>query len=333
MTHDFVVNTENVNEYKYRILTAGIDYQQYLRNPVVLYIHKRENHDDENRGSEVVGRCIALKVKDKQLIATIEFDEEDPFAKKIAGKVQRGYLRMSSIYADVIETSMDPELILEGQAYETVTKCKLVEISIVPIGGNDDALKLSRGGFEPVKLNKVNINQTENMSHFKTIAIALSLSADADETSLLNEIKTLKLAKEQSEKKVEKLEKQFTELAKEEGTQLIDKVIELGLLPDGLKAVQLSAYEADPAGQKVILSKLIAEKEATNTQSGNQTTIKEVVLKGKTSISNATTETQESFDYLQKHDPVKLSKIKEETPEKYAELVKGYTNGVRHKNQ
>ena len=108
MTHDFVVNTENVNEYKYRVLTSGIDYRQYLRNPVVLYIHTRENQEEEIRGSEVVGRCIALTVKGTELIATIEFDEEDPFAKKIAGKVQRGFVRMTSIYADVIETPDEP---------------------------------------------------------------------------------------------------------------------------------------------------------------------------------------------------------------------------------
>ncbi|MRX40397.1 hypothetical protein GJU43_14005 [Flavobacterium sp. LC2016-23] len=330
MTHDFVVNTEDVNEYKYRVLTGGIDYEQYLRNPVVLYIHTRENQKEENRGSEVVGRCLALTVDGTKLIATIEFDEEDPFAKKIAGKVQRGYVRMTSIYADVIETSMEPELVLEGQAYETVTKCKLVEISIVPIGGNDRALKLSRGEFDPIKLNKVNIKQTENMSQFKTIAIALSLSADADETALLNEIKTLKLAKETSDIKVAKLEKQFSELAKEEGTQLIDKVIELGLLPDGLKAVQLTAYEADPAGQKVILSKLIADKEAANVLAGNHSTIKEVVLTGKASIPASTAEGQETFDYLQKHDPVKLGKIRDADPAKYAQLAKDYAGGVRH---
>ncbi len=330
MTHDFVVNTENVNEYKFRVLTSGIDYEQYLRNPVVLYIHTRENKDDENRGSEVVGRCIALNVKGKKLIATIEFDEEDPFAKKIAGKVKRGYLRMTSIYADVIETSMDPELILEGQLYATVTKSKLVEISIVPIGGNDDALKLSKYGFDPVKLNNVKLNQTENMSQFKTLAIALALNPEADETALLKEIQTIKLAKEDSDKKVKELETKFAALAKEEGTELIDKVIELELLPEGLKAVQLAAYEADPVGQKAILSKLIADKEAANALTGNHLKIKEVVLKGKTAVTSVGNDGQETFDYLQKFDSVKLGKIRDEDPAKYAQLAKDYAAGVRY---
>ncbi len=330
MTHDFVVNTENVNEYKFRVLTSGIDTKQYLRNPVVLYIHTRENKDDENRGSEVVGRCIALTVKGTELIATIEFDEEDPFAKKIAGKVKRGYLRMTSIYADVVETSMDPELILEGQLYATVTKSKLVEISIVPIGGNDDALKLSRYGFDPVKLNNpTNIKTTENMSQFKTIAVALSLSADADESSLVKEIQKIKLDKQTSDNKVQELTTKFAKLTKEEGTQLIDKIVELGLLPEGLKAIQLSAYEADPEGQKVILEKLIAEKTSENLQLENTGKIKEVVLKGKSTIP-AGNDSNETFDYLQKHDPVKLGKIRDADPAKYAQLAMDYSKGVRH---
>jgi len=80
MQHDFIINTENVNGYNYRILTDGIDYTQYERNPVVLYLHDRDSY--RNKGTEVIGRCLKLFKKDSQLIATIEFDENEPFAKK-----------------------------------------------------------------------------------------------------------------------------------------------------------------------------------------------------------------------------------------------------------
>lgn len=80
MTHTFIVNTENVNEYGYRVLTDGIDYNQYMRNPVVLFMHDRYNSQD--RGSEVIGRVVKMYKKDAQLVAEIEFDEKDAFAKK-----------------------------------------------------------------------------------------------------------------------------------------------------------------------------------------------------------------------------------------------------------
>ena len=83
-----------------------------------------------------------------------KFDVEQEFAKDLAGKVERGFINMCSLHADVKETSTDEELLLPGQTLETVTKCKLIEISIVDVGGNDNALKLSRDGKE-VQLNKI----------------------------------------------------------------------------------------------------------------------------------------------------------------------------------
>lgn len=327
MTHDFVINTENVNEYKYRILTDGIDYTQYLRNPVVLYLHERDSF--KNKGGEVIGRCIKLFVEDKKLIATIEFDEKDEFSKRIADKVAGGFIRMASMYADVIAASSEPELIKEGQLYETVTKCKLVEISIVPIGGNDDALKLSKKGGE-VKLNKLNVKK-EDMSELKTIALALGKPADTSESDLLGTIAQVKLDASNSKAKVEELEAEIKTIRLSGATVLVDKAVALGLIPATLKDSQVKAFEGDYDGQTAILSKLIEEKETANGQGGDQTKLKEVILAGKTTTTIG--DTEESFDYLQKHNTVKLAKIRDEQPEQYAKLAKDYAAGVRHTNK
>lgn len=327
MTHDFVINTENVNEYKYRILTDGIDYSQYMRNPVVLYLHNRD--DWKNKGSEVIGRCVKLFVQDKKLIASIEFDENEEFSKKIADKVAGGFIRMASMYADVIAASSEPELVKEGQLYETVTKCKLVEISIVPIGGNDDALKLSKEGSE-VKLNKLNIKK-EDMSELKTIALALGKAADTSESVLLETIAQVKLAKDTAESKVTELETEIKGIRLSAATTLVDKAVQLGLIDEALKPSQIKAFEVDFEGQKAILTKLIGDKETADGQNGNHQKVKEVILNGKTTTADTTADTKESFDYLQKHDTVKLAKIRDEQPEQYAKLAKDYAAGVRHK--
>lgn len=327
MTHDFVINTENVNEYKYRILTDGIDYTQYLRNPVVLYLHERDSF--KNKGGEVIGRCSKLFVEDKKLIATIEFDEKDEFSKRIADKVAGGFIRMASMYADVIAASSEPELIKEGQLYETVTKCKLVEISIVPIGGNDDALKLSKKGGE-VKLNKLNVKK-EDMSELKTIALALGKPADTSESDLLGAIAQVKLDASNSKAKVEELEAEIKTIRLSGATVLVDKAVALGLIPATLKDSQVKAFEGDYDGQTAILTKLIGEKETANGQGGDQSKLKEVILAGKTTTTIG--DTEETFDYLQKHNTVKLAKIRDEQPEQYAKLAKDYAAGVRHTNK
>ena len=323
MTHKFIVNTENVNCYGYRILTDGIDTDQYLRNPVILYMHERFTED--NRGSEVIGRCVKLEKVGTELIAEIEFDVNDEFAKKIANKVQNGFIRMASMSADVKATSSELELALPGQTLETVTKCKLEEISIVDIGGNDDALKLSKSG-KPLQLNKLNL-KNENMSKLMTIALALSLAAETPEDVVVSEVQKLKLAKEASDKKVIELQGTIAEIVLKEATALVEKAISLSLLPESLKATQIKAFESDFDGQKAILSKLISDAETAETQSENQKAVKHVVLTGSKSAP-ATSES--SFDYLQKHNVVELKRIRETDPTKYAQLAKEYEQGVRY---
>ncbi|WP_439228084.1 HK97 family phage prohead protease [Flavobacterium sp. ARAG 55.4] len=329
MTYDFIINTENVNEFYYRVLTDGIDYTQYMRNPVVLFMHEREfQKNADKKGTAVIGRCLKLWKKGTDLVATIEFDMDDEFAAAIAGKVDRGYIRMASMFADVKATTTDPDLVLPGQLYETVTKCKLVEISIVDIGGNDGAIRLSRNGGE-LKLQKINQENQNDMSQLKTIALALGKEADTSESVLLDTISKIKLAKETAETKVTALEAEIKEIRLAAASKLVDQAVQLGLIPEALKASQLAAFENDHDGQTVILSKLIGDKEATATQNTNQAAVKEVILAGGKTGAAATTE--ETFDYLQKYDVLKLAKIRDEQPEQYAKLAKDYANGLRHK--
>ena len=111
-----------------------------MKNPVVLYMHNRGFGTPT--GSEIIGRTVSLKKEAGKLIAEVEFDEQDDFAKNIATKVEGGFIKMSSLGADIIETSSDPKLAMPGQTLETVTKCKMIELSIVDIGGNDEALRI-----------------------------------------------------------------------------------------------------------------------------------------------------------------------------------------------
>lgn len=323
MNHTFIVNTENVNEYGYRILTDGIDTKQYLRNPVVLYMHDR--FDDDNKGSEVIGRTVKLWVENNQLLCEVEFDMEDEFAAKICGKVERGFIRMASMYADVLACSNAPEDIMPGQIFETVTKCKLIEISIVDIGGNDDALKLSRNG-ESMKLQKLSTNKTEDMSNLKVIALAYGLPADADEAAILAKHNELKIAKDAAEGSVVKLTADLTALRGTTATDLVDECIKLGLFPEALKDDQIKAFENDFDGKKVLLSKMISDHKEANPGDKNNA-LKEVVLGA---AAKGTQGTEETFDFLQKFDVAKLQKMQAENPTQYAKLYADYQNGVRH---
>ncbi len=135
---EVIISTEAVNSYGSRVLTSGIDLSQYERNPVLLWMHRRSWEP----GAMPIGRIENLRVEDGKLIGTPVFDRNDDFAKRIESKWENGYLRMASAGLEPIETTPDPSLVLPGQTRETVTRSKLVEVSIVDIGGNDEALQL-----------------------------------------------------------------------------------------------------------------------------------------------------------------------------------------------
>lgn len=142
MAKEAVITTEAVNSYGSRVITAGIDTAQYERNPVLLWMHRRS----WEAGAMPIGRVENLRREGDRLIGTPVFDLNDNFAKQIADKWENGFLRMVSAGLEPLEQTDDPALVLPGQTRQTVTKSRLVEISVVDIGGNDEALQLYQGG-------------------------------------------------------------------------------------------------------------------------------------------------------------------------------------------
>ncbi len=144
---EVIISTEAVNSYGTRVLTSGIDTSQFERNPVLLWMHRRSWEP----GAMPIGRIENLRTEGDRLIGTPVFDQNDPFAKQIESKWENGFLRMASAGLMILETSSDPAFVLAGQARETVTRSVLEEVSIVDIGGNDEALQLW-GGEKLLKL-------------------------------------------------------------------------------------------------------------------------------------------------------------------------------------
>ena len=145
---EVIISTEAGNSYGTRVLTSGIDLEQFKRNPVLLWMHRRA-FDGE---SMPIGKIDNLRVEEGKLIGTPVFDQNDEFARKIESKWESGFLRMASAALEPIEVNPDPALALEGQTRATVTRCKLIEVSIVDIGGNDEALQLCGADGKQLKL-------------------------------------------------------------------------------------------------------------------------------------------------------------------------------------
>lgn len=138
MGKEAIITSNGLNSYGSRVLTEGGDLRQYERNPVLLFMHNRAF----SRENLPIGRMEGLRIDGDRLIGTPVFDLNDEFAKRIADKWENGFLRMLSAGIEIIETSSDAGVMLPGQTRPTITWWKLVEVSVVDIGANDEALRL-----------------------------------------------------------------------------------------------------------------------------------------------------------------------------------------------
>lgn len=131
------ITNDSVNSYGSRVLTEGLDIEQYKKNPVLLYMHHR---------GEVIGYMKDLKKENGEVTGEPVFDEATELSRTCKKQWSFGSLKMVSAGIDILEMSEEPEYLTVGQSAPTIVKSKLYEVSLVDVGANDDALVLMREG-------------------------------------------------------------------------------------------------------------------------------------------------------------------------------------------
>jgi len=215
------ISNESVNCYGFRVLTAGIDVEQYKRNPVLLYMHERGN---------VVGYVNDLKVENDEITGELMFDCASEQSERCQKQFEFGSLRMVSAGLEIIETSEDPAMLVPGQTRPTITKSRLFEVSVADVGANDDAIVLEKDG-KRIMLSKDgtcglplithNNNQSNKEMEQKVIALQLGLPETATENEINAKLAQLKALQQENE--TLKAEKQT--LAEARIAQLVDTAI------------------------------------------------------------------------------------------------------------
>lgn len=217
------ITNNSLNSYGTRVLTEGMNVEQYNRNPVLLYMHERGN---------VIGLVKDLKVENDEVTGELVFDCATELSKRCKKQWEFGSLKMVSAGLDILELSEEPEHLVAGQTSPTITKSKLFEVSLVDIGANDDAIVLKKDGKQitlgrdgacPLPLidnNKPSKQKSEMET--KTIALQLGLPETATEAEITAKLGELNAAK--SENEALKKEKETLTLARI--NSLVDKAIE-----------------------------------------------------------------------------------------------------------
>lgn len=141
MAKSFILSDESVNDRGYRVLTKGINLERFKKNPVMLWMHRRDDGWDFTQVLPI-GKWENIRKEDGKLLADPVFDENDKFAQLIKSKVENDFIKGASIGINPVELSDDPKLLEKGQTRATITKCEIYEASIVDMPSNKNTVRL-----------------------------------------------------------------------------------------------------------------------------------------------------------------------------------------------
>lgn len=274
MPKTFVLNNEQVvNCYGFRVPNGSLSLTRFKANPVMLAEHF-------NSVGGVIGKWNNLRVEGSELLADAEFDTEDEDSNKIAGKVERGFLKGASIGFLPLSYVMAADGVPDLQSGE------LMEASVCAIPANsgavvrlysnagelmaDDAVKLSLSIIAPVA--QPNTQTIEN-STMKGLALSLvALTAlgftealkEGDEGRLSAAINQLAADLDQEKKAHQALKSQFDTVRKSQSKNAIAAALAAGKIT----AADVPEYEELGAVNHEILLKTLERLPAATNLNG-----------------------------------------------------------------
>jgi HK97 family phage prohead protease len=185
----FILNSEEINSKGFRIKTSGIDFEDFRKNPVMLW-----NHSINDVRRLPIGKWDNIRVEGNLLLGDAVFDEGDVFAVEIERKVKEGFIKACSI------TVMYPkDAKLEDETSVYINRCRLIEASLVDVPSNPEALIISASkvnyvGTEPdmslemMQYVSLGVKLLKNNNKMDRIKAILKMDASSDEDAIIAEL-------------------------------------------------------------------------------------------------------------------------------------------------
>lgn len=284
-----VISDESINSYGFWVMTDGIDLSAFMKNPVMLWNHNRGGLGVTS-DQLPIGIWKDLRIENGVLTGEPVFDENDEFAVKIKQKYESGILNACSIGFAPLEWSDAPEMLKEGQKVATVTRCRLLEISICDIPSNanatvvlydDDNKAINLSALPTVEmrnaecgmLNKNNLKTNNNMT-LQEIALKLGLEASANAEAIGAAITDLKSENASYQATMQNLEEEnrqmrlrlkaiddaAAEAQKQEVVNLLDDAVKSGRIDATARPKFEKLFELDHEAAKTALAALPERK-------------------------------------------------------------------------
>lgn len=259
-----ILSDSRLNRYGYRVLTSGMNIEAFKKNPVMLYMHFRDEGSPIWGNYKAIGHWEDIQIEGDVLSAIPVFDEVDDLSKEVAAKYEAGTYNAASVGIRIIATSANKDLLVPGQTRETVTECELMEASIVDIPANANAVRLydqSKHAFLGACMDTNSVPALSTLSTEKKMKFKASWPAFL---SFLNINKENAETTELSAENLETLHTEFSRL-KSEHASLVDAKKDI----DGKLAAageEISSLKASVAEKEQEVTKLKNEASAKDTE-------------------------------------------------------------------
>ncbi|SEW02012.1 hypothetical protein SAMN05428988_1321 [Chitinophaga sp. YR573] len=260
---DFVILDESVVDYGCRCLMTGAELDEFKANPVMLYQHLRAGDltsATDEHPMLPIGKWYDIRTNGGKLLAKPDFDDDDTFAKKVEGKVKKGYINACSAWVDPVSCSEDETLMIPGQIGPTITQFKIREISIVDIPGCRNSLAIRNAAGKLLKLSSVDSSAAPQvLEHLRTllpiknnsemdtkiVALKLGLKETATESEVAEKLASvLTLAGTGSNLVTENdsLKKQLSDLKLAADKKKVEELVDGGITAKKLIAGERESY-------------------------------------------------------------------------------------------
>ncbi len=270
-------DSASTNTYGFRIDLDGMDLDRFRSNPVMLY-----SHDSE----QLIGRWENIRIEEGRLLADPVFDMEDELAKKVAGRVSRGFLKGSSVGIIIREMT-------ETETVAVATRTELMEASLCPIPSDAGAIVLYDENRRRLSIDEINIKLLKYNK--------MNEEQKKEQTTLEQQL----AAKDQ---RIAELEAKIAEQARERTEAFLSAAVNDGRISAAEKDGFAKLAEKDFDTVKGIVEARKAKPTAT--------------LREQVSRSSGIAAERDAWSYLDwmKKDPEGLKKMKSENPTAFAAL-------------